>query len=481
MDGLAGNPRDRFESDIENIDQIVLQAADILYALEKHLSSGALDIDAFSEEVSRTFELDATRKLLLERALTRYRGAIEYTRGEPVATGFLASTKLDLSAYEGIHAGFDSRRPGVIVIHLKSKKDAAQFNSDIETDFAKRLRQWGREIGATVNIIGEGRAFVGKSVDLESLGISEALPILGVIVVCDEVEDPLEKEGITNHEYAHALYRSLLQPFIHRYLSGAQFKTLAEFMAWTTKFTTETRGRLFAALGDFSTHRSDQLKDRIENPPKPSPLQASRRARGRIAMATPEALETQLESLHYDNLHEEQYLLNEMRGYGFSHPALDPHVRITSLEIKIPEHENELGVMDAKMVERYFRLHRLVLRAYYKNSDTHLKVLSVLGTSQTLSQAIRLVEPLLQTGEWMVPSKADFDDLTTTLAALSKPESLPLYAIERNVGGEAIIPNQDAVRDLLLPKSIFDAASARYYPEEKPIDVIETAKLYMEG
>lgn len=465
MNSSPDTPQERFEEDIKHIDEIVMVAADILFELEKALASGQFNIDTFGAQVCEQFHLDETRSTLFKRALERYRQAIDYTQGgAEVLTGFLDSTKLTQDAYDTLQATVDPKRPGIIVIHLKGGKDAAQFDADTESELSKKLKAFGAETGASVTIYGEGRAFIGKSVDLETLGIDKDLPILGVIVVCDEVGDQTEKEGVTNHEYAHALYKSILQPFLHKYLSGAQFKQAEEFTAWTTKFSEGVRDKLFLALGDFSTGKTARLKHTIQNPPVISRRRPSWEALiPGVKVITPKE---QLDEEYYDVLYEEQKLMDEMRAYGFSHPSSLPTPSPTPLRIEAPTYTEQRGYMDPAMVERYFKLHLLVLRSYYQSSDLHLKVLSILGASQTLAQATRLIEPLTAKSPWQITSKKDFDELITIVSSLMNPDCRPIYALEKST--EAVISNQEVIRGLLPDLARLEAAADHYYPQEKP-------------
>ncbi len=484
MNSIPGTPEDRLDADIERVDEIVLEAADILYELEKDLASGVFNVEDFESRIGETFDLDPSRKLLFQRASQRYREAIQYTQGgDDVLKGFLESTKLNLPAYQKIRAMIDPRRPGVIVIHLKDGKDAAQFNADTESDFNKKLKTWGADQGVPVTVSGDERGFIGKSMDLESMGLPETLPILGVIVVCDEVGDQTEKEGVTNHEYAHAVYKGLLQPFLHKYLSGAQFKKEEDFTQWTTRFTKERRKKLFEALGDFSTKKSEQLDESIKNPPPALPK--SRRSLTELLTIQGIPVRTitheeQLEREIYDVLFEEQYILNELRAYGFSHATVDPLPGLTHLKIRPLRDKwntNEPGVMDLKMVQRYFQVHMLTVRSYFQSPELHLKALSILGTAQTLDQATRLIRALIEKSAWSLPSKENFDELCRIIAVLQESKAPPLYAIDRE-SGEALIPNQELVASLLPPREIFEAALAQYYPVEKSTDAADVERLY---
>jgi len=470
MANLPRETKERLEEDIERIDEIASLAAKILYELESAIFSEDFDPNRFKEEIENRFQLDETRKLLFERAVDVYKKAVDYThQNETVIGDFLNKTKLNLDKYESISASFDKIRPGVIIIKIKSRADAVQLDNDIEDDSIKKLRNLGKTLGAEVNIVGhEKGSWAGKSISLKSLGIEEALPILGIIVIR---EDAKNGEGVMDHEYAHRQYEDVIKPFLHKYLSGwsRDAKGPGGSVDQINKLPAETKEKLVAALGEIKTKRHERLTQpkntQIENQ-----LSKKFAELGIPTMPQEEVLDSEL----WQTLRKEQDLLDEMRAYGFSHDITSPKTQITALKMEKPEYEGQLGYIDPKMAQRFLQLHLLVLKSFLTSLYCFYYTRCLLGVSQTLSQAIRLIEAEVDSSAGQFDSPERFKVFIHFVERLAsgKIDHIFTYQI-----GEAVIPKDEVLKTLLPPREKFEEA-VRIFEMSKEPELEEIRKLY---
>ena len=457
----------RFEKDVENVDAILLLAAEILCQFEVRLNAGNLNIDEFAAFIKEKFQLDDIRTTLFDKAIKKFKAAEAYTKQQNGdLSWFLKSTNLSLEKYDRITAETIDQLPGVILLRIHGKADALQLNTDIHAEETARFKSSFIKFDSVLVLEDEhGRSFVGKSLPLKSLGLPEDLHLLGVLVVCEDIEDEESKNGVIRHEYAHAIYSEILKKFIHRYFTGID--GYPTFQRWTKRFTEEIRGRLFSAIGDFSTKQLIKARE-------PETDASIKRRRDIIegwgfSEKDVTTREDNLFSAIQGTLCEEQYLLNEMRAYGFSHSIIDPLMRITHLKIQEPRDDFTFNIMDSLMVQRYFDLHLAVVKTFLLSDELRLLTLSVLGVSQNLTQAQRLVQQITETRKSQNFASAEkFQYFVSFVSKLARG-SLKHF-VDYNVSGQQIITYQDAAKRLLPSREIFEQAVAQYCVEGADVD-----------
>ncbi len=442
----------RLEEDLSNTDDITFLAAQILYRIEAAIAKGDFDPRKLKEEIPKQLKLDPTRRLLFDRAMDAYIAATDYTsQDEQVLEELLVYSSLNLDQYEGLTACFDPTRPGVILIKLQSKADAIQFEKDIEPPVVQQMRAIAEREGFDFRVEGDDLdAFVGKSTSLSSLGIDDDIPILGVIAVRENAED---KEGVADHEYAHAQYATIVKPFVHRYFSAMGNSPQAS-VARMRSLPLITREKLFIALGRINTVRDQKVVISQKNV-KQREVLAKLQAAGSVCEVSPEDLpDHDIEK----TLMEERNLLDELRAYAFSHGIIDPNNRITPLKMeKAPG--DEPGYIDTQMAQRFLDLHLLLLKSRYAALRQHGLIRCILATSQTLSQAIRLIGPEVNAvaGEFVHEDAFQaFLRLVNFIA--NRPTDKPeFYSI-----GDTSIPRNKVLAGLLPPRDKFELAVQKF-------------------
>lgn len=475
----------RLSEDIQHLDEITLFASEILYQLEIAIRRPNFDVDVFQHTIEEKLHFDGTRLLLFRRAMTRYKEAIRFTTqastSEPAR--LLSASHLDFPKYQGIRVSFDSKRPGVLVIHVKTKTDAIQFSSDAEPESIKRLRRAANIPGPNgekmkISFVGDDRhGFTGRFVALKDIGIAAGSELLGAIVLCEET-DPDFHELTLDHEYAHAMYHTLIKPHLHRYFSGANVGENNDghiaFSAWMNHLSQDTRDQLFDALGDTSTKRREQI---LIGPDIDELMRTSlgrRQARYMPPSSVPK--NQQLENETHETFQDEQRLLDEMRAYGFSMPVLPANMSITPLKITKAHYPGELGYIDPTIAKRYFSLHIKVFQAYLLDFLLHLRVLSILGTSQTLDQANRLVGNLLEHGTYAFRTKDSIDQFMHYVLSIASGQLDDVF--HYRLSDEVIIPQNQFIKQLLPHRKVFEDGLNRHYGKDWPPEARAVLQLY---
>lgn len=463
---LQNPTAERLESDIENIDKITMQSAQILYELEIELTKENFDPQKFEENIKSRFQLDETRTLLLHRAIERFQAAIKHLEEGFDGEKFLASAnKLHTDQYEGIKAELDPKRPGVVIVRLRSQADRDIFLKETSSeteDLIKHLKEGGVDIRVAL----DERKFKGALIPLGRLGIEGENPVLGIIALSyGDIKTIPEKDATMAHEYAHALYGQIIKPFMHHYFSGHGRED------WPENLPEEIKTKLLHALGDTSTNFSDETDKDPDDATYEDP--AAKISWGEL----PRLPKKQVTRDHLNRtLQGEQYFLNELRSYGFSNPIRPPNIQMTDLKFETAQMNDDREVVDPKMAKRFFELHLLVLKSYLNSSALHLQVLSILGVSQTLDQAKRLIQELTKNEDWHFENKKRFDYFVGFISEISTgtwSETFQ-YAIEDQV----IIPKPEAIKKLLPSKRVFDEALKNFYPEAIPSVVQNVKNLY---
>lgn len=472
------NPRrleaeERLNNDLNNIDTLALQGAEMLYELEWDIRDGTFNPETFVDQVDKKFHLDPTRKELLWRAMKAYAKAIAFTeQHHENLEAFLKTTKLDLPKYKTLRATTDKKYPGVVIVHLGSPEDILQFEQDVELESRKKLRVIAKKLGATVEEGPHGSGgWAGRSVRHEEIGLDKDHPVLGVIAV-DDNQQPEEIEGVLAHEYAHAQYQKILKPFVHHYISGTTARTDAEFLQRHSTFSRGTREKIEHALGDTMTYSYRREKDAPEKGDKDSEF-------AWLMSALDMATQTKYEKIHSERrktLSEEQSLLNELRAYGYNHPILPPNVAYSAqMHMKKPEHPGQLNVIDPEMAARFLKVHALVFKAHLIDSNIHLRALCALGMAQTLDQAQRLLVAITDKGAASpITSQENFEQMASYIAAYANDEFRGQFRYQI---GETAIPKDEIVKMLLPPQEVFDNAVETLYDNTTPPESV----MYMRG
>lgn len=480
----------RLREDIQHLDEITLFASEILYQLEIAIRRPNFDADVFQRVMEEKLHFDETRLLLFRRAIARYKEAIRFTTQAPESepARLLSASHLDFPKYQGIRASFDPKRPGVLVIHLKTRTDAIQFRSDAEPENMKRLRRAANIPGSNgekmeISFVGDDReGFDGRSLALENIGITGDSELLGAIVLCEET-DPDFYELTLDHEYAHAMYSALIKPYLHRYFSGANSGAHAgnnahdhaAFSAWMNHLSQDTRDQLFDALGDTSTKRRERILIGTDIDELMSTPQGRRQARYMTTSSIPKTQQLELET--HETFQDEQRLLDEMRAYGFSMPVLPANMSITPLKIaKAPRYPGQLGYIDPAIAKRYFALHINVFKAYLIDFLLHLRVLSILGTSQTLDQANRLIGNLLQHGTYAFRTKDSIDQFMHYALSIASGQLDDVF--HYRLSDEVVISQKDFLKQLLPRREVFEEGLNRHYGKDWPPEAQAVLQLY---
>lgn len=460
----------RLEDDLAHIDDITFLAAQILYRIEAAIDKRDFNPRKLKEDLPKQLKLDPTRKLLFERAMDVYIAAIDFTsQDERILEELLYCSSLNLEMYEGITACFDPSRPGVILIKLQSQADAIQFDKDIEPLEVKDMRIIAERDGFKLHAPEDDvKGFVGKSTSLRSLGIDDDLPILGVIVVREDADD---KEGVADHEYAHAQYETLVKPFVHKYLSAMDESPQAT-VDRLRSLPIDIREKLLMALGSISTDREKKVIVRQKNV-KAIEVLATLQEMGLGYEPAPEDIpDHNIEK----TLREERSFLDELRAYAFSHDVIDPNNRITPLKMAKAPDNDENGYIDPQMAQRFLELHLLLLKSRYVAMRYHRLMLCILATSQTLSQAIRLVGAEVNAYDREYDSEDEFKKILRLLGFIAnKPTDKPeFYSI-----GEVTIPRKKVLVDLLPPRDKFELAVQKFNLQDDELVAI-ARQLYNE-
>lgn len=464
-------------NDLEHFDEIIELTADLLYELESHIALGSFDPDTFVAEIERKFRIDDTRRMMLERAMRKYKNAIESVNDIfKNGSKFARTIRLNFSEYDSIVVKRDRRWPGVIILKVTSREDAIRLALDTEPISRKKLRALKGQ-GAGVDMGPQGlENWRGKFIPADNLFFhdTDAPPIIGAIAVYDDRQGLNENfiSEILTHEYAHAQYDGLLRPFVHQYFSArvTEEKNREGFHTKLSAFSQETRKRIDAALDVTHTYNYEKMISNVNrmrgealgNHDRLSLIDEARRI----------CLDEDIEL----SIVQEQNLLDELRAYGHGSFMISPNSQITNMYMGMPDVRGNRWYIDEKMAQSYLKLHMLVCKTYLINTDLYFRALCLLGASQTLNQAIRLVGNLIaKRMPEEFDSKRQFD---FALQWIVKYDTDEFSGTMKYQIGEASISKDEVIRTFLPTRKAFEEGVEKFYDGSLTENALRISQLY---
>lgn len=405
---LPADVVERLEEAISNADQISLRVAQILALFDELFFSGK-----FEDEVMREMALNEAETALLKRAVDELRTADKEAMEHGTDPNFLKATTMNLGKYSArpVVAHYPSMQ-GVIVIHLKSKENAAQFELDTEPAVVKALRKAAESTGASVKV--GSRDFIGKLVAPESLG----LPAQKLFRVIALVEENAEEIGMTaRHEYLHFIGHIVRRHF-HRYFGSTEFSAPSTNIKSLEKIPEMVRAKLVASIG---------------------PLKKANPTLSEDSSADTEADTAEI----VVTLQHERQLLDEMRAYALGNGFIVPaQMQTTGLTFD-QRYFSNLGKFDILMAKRYFGVQLRMLSLWIRGKHVCEQGLAVLGAALSLSQAARILDAIIE----RTPLDMENEEIRKMIKAIrNKGGKLTTNFLDYKIGDTELISPEEVAK-----------------------------------
>lgn len=365
---LSADVVGRLEEAILNVDSISLKVAGILRLFDRLFFNDRFRVDEFESEVMKEVKLSRTEVVLLRRAIDELRTADKEARMRGTDPDFLRTTTMDLGKYsvQPVVAHYPLM-PGVVIIHLRSEKDAIQFDMDSEPAVIKALRKAMEEVGADIKFGSRPWGnFIGKLVAPESLGLP-AESSFRVIALVGENMQEIDSAG--RHEYLHFIEK-IVYRYFHRYFGSTELLMPAANVERLERIPQVVRTRLVASIG---------------------PLKKANPTLSEDPDVDTEADPTEI----FTTLQHERQLLDEMRAYCYGNGFIVPaQMQTTGLTFD-QKYFSKLGKFDILMAKRYFEVQLRMLSLWIRGNSACKQGLAVLGATLSLSQATRLLDKII--------------------------------------------------------------------------------------